>query len=178
MKTDTKTADLGTKTLQRLLHERASWMTGHSRWDSEDLVQDTLERALRNLHRFEQGSNLQAWLTTIMQRLLIDQRRRERGLSYQPLPDLPAPEIDSEREDRENVLLATVARIEELIASLPADFRLVLELYARAGLGYGEIARRLSIPVSTVGTRLLRARRLMRTINGQRAGTTNQGWAE
>jgi RNA polymerase sigma-70 factor, ECF subfamily len=168
---DEKPASLGASNLQRFLRERALRLTGKRGPDCDDLVQDTLERALRNLHRFTSGTNLRAWLATMMQRLMIDQHRRRR-LRLATLPELPAPEPDPEREDRENLALDMLARVDELLARLPREFRSVLELHAHAGLGYREIARRLEIPVSTVGTRLMRARRMMRTISGQSA------WAE
>ncbi len=163
----TETTSLGARNLQRFLRERAWRLAGRNLPDCEDLVQDTLERALRNLHRFTPGSDLQAWLATMMQRLMIDRHRRNRNVTLTPLTDLPATEPDREREDRENLLLGTLARVDELLARLPRDYRAVLELHARGGLRYSEIARRLSIPVSTVGTRLLRARRMMRRISGQ-----------
>jgi RNA polymerase sigma-70 factor (ECF subfamily) len=162
-----ETASLGARSLRQFLRQRAQRLVGRGGPDCDDLVQDTLERALRNLHRFTPGSNLHGWVSTMMHRLMIDRHRRERNLRPGPLPDLPSPEPDLEREDRENRLLSTLSRVDELLARLPPSYRAVLELHARAGLGYSEIARRLAIPVSTVGTRLLRARRLMRVHSGQ-----------
>jgi RNA polymerase sigma-70 factor (ECF subfamily) len=160
----TERTALAAAQLRRTLDTRAARLTRHSRADADDLVQDTLERALRNLHRFERGSNLQAWLTTIMGRLLIDQHRRRARCTPVELGEMEVPISDAGEEDRETDAIAAVARLEGAMAQLPPNFRCVLELHARMGLQYDEIARRLSLPIGTVGTRIHRARRLLRSL--------------
>jgi RNA polymerase sigma-70 factor (ECF subfamily) len=134
-----------------------------SRADAGDLVQDTYEKALRRRAQYEPGTNLQAWLCTILHHLFIDRcRARSRGPAHAPLEEvvLPAPEPASEpawaaltRDD----VVAAVARLEP-------DFRRVYELHTLEGVPYQEIAARLGIPKATVGTRLARARRKLRDL--------------
>jgi RNA polymerase sigma-70 factor, ECF subfamily len=154
--------DLATPSICRTLNGRAARMTRYSRADADDLVQDTFERALRNLHRFEPGTNLQAWLVTIMSRLLIDRTRAKPKLASVDVDSLPASGDYSPDNDNEVATIATTAQLDQAISRLPKPFRHVLELREREGLSYGQIARRLSLPVSTVGTRLIRARRQLR----------------
>ncbi|MCB9651245.1 MAG: RNA polymerase sigma factor [Deltaproteobacteria bacterium] len=128
---------------------------------AQDLVQDTLLRAIEKKAAFEVGTALRAWLVTILNNRFIDQCRRERargahepvdGLPLaQPLPDPPPAwaslDIDALRRATER---------------LPKDMAEVYRLSAFEGLSYAEIAGRLGIPQNTVGTRLLRARRKIR----------------
>jgi RNA polymerase sigma-70 factor (ECF subfamily) len=147
----------------RVLNGRAARLTQHSSADADDLVQDTFERALKNLHRFERGSNLQGWLTTIMTRLLIDQHRRRSRLVSMNMEDIPAPMPD-ETHDAETATVITAARLEEAFTRLPESFRDVLDMHQRKGLSYQRIARRLGVPIGTVGTRIYRAKRRLRAL--------------
>ena len=158
----TERSELGQDHIRRNLMAKAVRLAHPSWADPDDLVQDTLERALRNLHRFEPGSNLSAWLATIMRRLIIDHHRRERFRAYLPVPDVAAPEPD-DPPDPQIAALTDPDLLEEAISRLPESFRCVLFLHATTGLPYAEIARRLALPIGTVGTRILRARRLLRS---------------
>lgn len=131
--------------------------------DAGDLVQDTFERALRRRAQYEPGTNLRAWLCTILHHLFLDRvRATSRGPSHAPLDEVAvaAPERESEpawaaltRDD----VVAAVARLEP-------EFRSVYELHSLEGVPYQEIATRLGIPKATVGTRLARARRKLRDL--------------
>lgn len=131
--------------------------------DAGDLVQDTFERALQRRAQYQPGTNLRAWLCTILHHLFLDRcRARHRGPQHAPLDEvaLPAPEPASEpawaaltRDD----VVAAVARLEP-------DFRSVYQLHSLEGVPYQEIAARLGIPKATVGTRLARARRKLRDL--------------
>jgi RNA polymerase sigma-70 factor (ECF subfamily) len=130
--------------------------------DAEDLIQDTFERALRNLHQFQPGTSIRMWLFRIMYNLFIDRRRRRlhecRNDNVQPA-ELAAPEPDPlepwEEIDRDRVA-ATLAHLEP-------HFRVVLELHL-VPQTYREIGATLGIPAGTVGTRLLRARHKLRDL--------------
>lgn len=131
--------------------------------DAGDLVQDTFERALRRREQYVPGTNLRAWLCTILHHLFLDRvRANNRGPSHAPLDEVAvaAPERESEpawaaltRDD----VVAAVARLEP-------EFRSVYELHSLEGVPYQEIASRLGIPKATVGTRLARARRKLRDL--------------
>jgi RNA polymerase sigma-70 factor (ECF subfamily) len=152
-------------------HEKALLRRGRrlvgSEADARDLVQETLERALRTFHAFRPGTAVWAWLRTIMNSVWIDGwRRRQAAAKICSLPSVdlaaaPDPEPASGIEGSEEAILA---RLPEAIERLPPIFREVLELRLQANRSYGEIADRLGIPSRTVGTRILRARRQLRAI--------------
>jgi RNA polymerase sigma-70 factor, ECF subfamily len=129
--------------------------------DARDLVQDTLERALRNFYQFQPGTNVKLWLYRIMYNLFVDRyRRRSHELSAESLDDidLPAPEADA---------LAPWQSIDErqftaALMRLDPPFRRVLELHFLDERSYRDISLELGIPTGTVGTRLLRARQKFR----------------
>ena len=133
---------------------------------AEDLVQETMLRALRGWNGFRAGSNARAWLVTILRNTFINDYRRRRR---EPVPvDLDAVDpwaiyravADSDPEG-EFFSRIVDARVLEAVDRLPPDFREVLVLSDMEGLGYAEIAAALEIPVGTLKSRLFRARRLL-----------------
>jgi RNA polymerase sigma-70 factor (ECF subfamily) len=129
--------------------------------DPDDLVQDTLERACRNFHRFDPDTNLHAWLRTIMQRLVIDDWRKRGKRHEVPADDLAAPEPGEPEPLWSRYTLDEVRRASlQLREPLGTTFRLRLV----DGLCYTAIAARLGIPASTVATRLMRSRRQIRDL--------------
>jgi RNA polymerase sigma-70 factor (ECF subfamily) len=152
-----------------LPHEAALLRRGRrlvgSESDARDLVQETLERALRTFHAFRPGTAVWAWLRTIMNSVWIDGwRRRQAAAKICSLPSIdmaaPEPEPTPAFGSDEEIL----ERLPHAIARLPRIFREVLELRLQDNRSYGEIAERLGIPSRTVGTRILRARRQLRHI--------------
>lgn len=129
--------------------------------DAWDLVQDTFEHALRAYARLQPDSNLRVWLMTIMHHLFIDRcRRKAREPSAALIEEdqIPSPEP--------NTAPAWASVSEEAVAAAVADlespFREVYQLRLIDKCSYDEIAERLLIPRSTVGTRLMRARQKLR----------------
>ena len=122
---------------------------------ADDLVQDTLVRALRAEHLFH-GGDLRTWTFTIL--LNLDRNRR-RSLSRRPvlaaIEDVdPAAEPGSDGTGRD---------IERGLAFLPAEQREVLLLVALEGMSYREAADVQGVPIGTVMSRLSRARNTLRT---------------
>ena len=122
---------------------------------ADDLVQDTLVRALRSEHLFE-GDEIRSWLYTILTNL---NRNRLRSLARRPvlspieendLPDLAGP--DAGGRD-----------IERALALLVEDQRTVLLLVVLEGLSYREVAEVQGVPIGTVMSRLARARSQIKT---------------
>jgi len=131
--------------------------------DARDLVQDTLERALRRFASFEPGTNARAWLFSILHNAFIDRcRRRAAEPKRMSLDDVELP--SSEPEEPPAWTSITLEQLRTAIARLEPEFRSVYELHAVDGLAYQEISTRLGIPVNTVGTRLGRARKKLRTL--------------
>jgi RNA polymerase sigma-70 factor (ECF subfamily) len=143
-----------------VLYARAMRLV-RSRSDALDLVQDTYERALRGKASFTLGTNLRHWLMTIMYNLFLDRCRR---LAREPrsysLDDhevaSPEPYVPEAWET------ITQDQIHAALADLERPFREVYELRLLENCSYDEIADKLTIPRSTVGTRLMRARSKLR----------------
>ena len=127
---------------------------------ADDLVQDTLVRALRAEHLFH-GGDLRTWLFTIL--LNLDRNRR-RGLSRRPVLAViedadPPAEPGSDGTGRD---------ITRGLSLLPPEQREVLLLVALEGMSYREAADVQGVPIGTVMSRLSRARTTLRThIDGE-----------
>jgi RNA polymerase sigma-70 factor (ECF subfamily) len=139
--------------------------------DADDLVQDTLERALRSWQRFAPGTNLRCWLHTIMHNLFLDhcRARNRRELATRDAAqevrdggpwELDAPEWES----------VSLVEVQDLSRGLRPALRDAVELVFFCGFNYEQAAERLRIPKATVGTRLLRARKQLRLMIEQRRG--------
>ncbi|HWA41029.1 MAG TPA: sigma-70 family RNA polymerase sigma factor [Gemmatimonadales bacterium] len=134
--------------------------------DAEDLVQETLLRAWRGWGSFTPGSNVRAWLLTILRNTFISRwrSRRKEGTAV-PLDDADPHAIhravggtDPEGSFFDRVVDQHVVRAVE---ALPEEFREALVLSDLEGLPYAEVAEVLGIPVGTVKSRLFRARRIL-----------------
>ncbi|MEO8716666.1 MAG: RNA polymerase sigma factor [Burkholderiales bacterium] len=125
---------------------------------ADDLVQDTLERAWSKLHLYRHGTDLRAWLFTVMHNVHVNQVRAARPTA--PLDD-EMPEL-AQRAVQGDALL--VRDLERALAALPAAQREVLMLVALEDLSYDETARVLGIPIGTVMSRLARAREKVRIL--------------
>src|SRR5438045_8598034 len=126
------------------------------RANADDLVQDTLERAWTKLHLYRQGTDLRAWLFTVMHNVHVNRVRATRV--NDPLED-EMPEL-AQRGTQADALL--VRDLDRAIARLPADQRAVLLLVTLEEMSYEEVARTLGIPIGTVMSRLSRARETLR----------------
>ena len=130
---------------------------------SDDLVQDTLARAWEKRRLWRSGSDLRAWLFTIMHNVHVNQlalaRRDAANVSIDADPGNPAWQLPvrSEALDRLELL-----ELVEHIGRLSPDQREVLLLAAVEELRYDEIAGVLSVPIGTVMSRLSRARGKLR----------------
>jgi RNA polymerase sigma factor (sigma-70 family) len=145
------------------LRRYARVLTGDSS-RADDLVQDTLTRAWEKRELWRPGSDLRAWLFTIMHNVHVNQfaiRRRERAESSLDADDgplrgweIPVRATQSDRVELTEVLMH--------IQRLPTEQREVLLLAAVEELRYEEIARLQGIPIGTVMSRLNRAREKLR----------------
>ena len=125
---------------------------------ADDLVQDTLERAWAKLHLYRRGTDLRAWLFTVMHNVHVNRVRAARPVD--PLED-EMPEL-AQRGTQADALL--VRDLDRAIARLPADQRAVLLLVTLEEMSYEEVARTLGIPIGTVMSRLSRAREKLRAM--------------
>ena len=127
---------------------------------ADDLVQDCLERALRKLHLWQAGSNLKAWLFTIMHNLFINTQIRLSRLPKMVSLDAVSDtlKINGYVEQGTEIYELTVA-----VSKLPVDQKNVILLVGLEGFGYKEVSNILGIPLGTVMSRLHRAREKLRS---------------
>lgn len=138
---------------------------------ADDLVQDCLERALGRLHLFRPGTNLRAWLFTIMHNLHVNARIRT-GRS----PEIPgAPQSDGGEAAPAQGGGLLLRDLERALGALPEEQRTVVLLVGLEGLSYRDTADVLGVPVGTVMSRLARGReRLRRLVDGEARQTMRQ----
>jgi len=138
------------------------------REEANDLVQDTLVRAMRSMPHFRAGTNMRAWLMKIMTNLFIDRCRKAAGRpSLVPLLDDGASIATPAAFEDESPLLCEQISFEQLQSALQEIdpiFRNVYELRVTKQLSYEQISIELKIPIGTVGARLSRARAHLRRI--------------
>lgn len=143
-----------------------------SRSDAEDLVQDTLVKAIRARAQYESGTNLKAWLLKILKNTFINRYRRnglERnvldGPDADPLADgwIGAETLRAMRDPEGQALRPALEReIGAALDAIPEEFRLVVVLADVEELSYREIADMVGCPIGTVMSRLHRGRRLLK----------------
>ena len=126
---------------------------------ADDLVQDTFERAWARLATWRRGSDMRAWLFSIMHNLHVDQRRK---------PVVATTSMDDEafeipvrgmQDDR-----LEVRDLGAAFVRLPTDQREILLLVVLEDMGYDEVARTLDVPIGTVMSRLSRGRARLRAL--------------
>lgn len=135
-----------------------------SRDDAEDLVSDTMLRALERWEQYHLGTNIRAWMFTILYHVFVSRKRRSDREVQQPEDTEgwalfePVGEADPEGSFYDSFLDEEVTRA---IHSLPAEYRSAVVLSDLQGLRYSEIADALGVPEGTVKSRLFRGRRIL-----------------
>tara|TARA_R110000772_G_scaffold232445_3_gene343986 strand:+ start:1333 stop:1851 length:519 start_codon:yes stop_codon:yes gene_type:complete len=128
---------------------------------ADDLVQDTLERALSRLFLWRRGSNLRAWMFTILRNQFLNGRRTR----YAPATTLAAEQWDALLIHLPEQPARMAARdLLRALDRLTDDQREVLLLVGLEGLSYDEAARVLDVPTGTVMSRLSRGREALRRL--------------
>ena len=136
-----------------------------SRDDAEDLVSDTLLRALERWEQYHLGTNIRAWLFTILYHVFVSRKRRIDAREVQQPEDTEGwalfeavGEADPEGRFYDSFLDEEVTRA---IHALPVEYKSAVVLSDLQGLRYAEIAQILGVPEGTVKSRLFRGRRLL-----------------
>jgi RNA polymerase sigma-70 factor, ECF subfamily len=131
---------------------------------SDDLVQDTLERALGRTELFRSGTDLRAWLFTIMHNIFVNQVRKSstRGV-HLSVDDDAIPETEYAVPASQSGVLE-VRDLDYALQRLPADQREVVLLVGLEEMSYADVALALDIPVGTVMSRLSRGRERLRAL--------------
>lgn len=137
------------------LRRFARSLTGNAA-DADDLVQDTVERALRNLHQWETGTRLDSWMFRITRNLWIDKVRAAKVRAASPLEDVETQiATDGSRDAEARLAFAATAKA---FAKLPAEQREAVALVVMDGMPYRDAAEILGVPLGTLTSRLARAR--------------------
>lgn len=122
---------------------------------ADDLVQETVMRALKSHHLFQVGSNLRAWLNTILHNCFCSHMRQK---SWRGEVGDPDGVIANERPQSENQIWALeLAEVQARIRVLPKQLRDIVRLIAE-GEDYESVAKRLGVPLGTVKSGCSRAR--------------------
>jgi RNA polymerase sigma factor (sigma-70 family) len=136
----------------------------HDQEEAKDLFQETIMKALLNRDKYQLGTNLKAWLYTIMRNIFINNYRRNKKFT-KVQSDVSSEffinthEITANNEGYRNM---RVAEIKKAIEELPEVFRLSFELYY-TGYKYQEIAEILQEPLGTIKSRIHFARKMLVT---------------
>jgi RNA polymerase sigma-70 factor (ECF subfamily) len=141
------------------LYARALKLCGNSS-DAQDLLQDTVVRALRFESTFERGTNLKAWLYQILMSVFVSRCRRLRR-ERRALEWLSADPCAWTRHEAPAAMTKLSTPVERALKTLPAKFARVLELVDIEERSYREAAEELGLPIGTVMSRLFRGRRML-----------------
>lgn len=169
--------DLRTDLIQLLprLRRFARGLAGNAD-QADDLLQASLEKALRNLDGFTRGTRMDAWMFRIIRNTWIDVvRARRMTLDYDTEAADTIIGSDGHTTTEAHLHLAEVRRA---IATLPEDHRTVLLLVCVEGLRYREVADLLEVAQGTVMSRLSRARQVLAArLNETPAGAQQEGFS-
>jgi RNA polymerase sigma-70 factor (ECF subfamily) len=133
--------------------------------EAEDLVSDTLLRAFQRWEQYRLGTNIRAWLFTILYHAFVSRKRRIDAREVQPLEDEEGREMFEAVGDinPEGTFYDSFVdqEIVNAVESLPEEYRAAVVMSDLHGLRYGEIAKVLGVPEGTIKSRLFRGRRLL-----------------
>jgi RNA polymerase sigma-70 factor, ECF subfamily len=133
--------------------------------DAEDLVQDTYLKAFKSAHQFERGTNLKAWLYTILHNTFRNLRRHDGRNPVDvdsEIVDRAADAVGGENTPEEVLTRATLdADLQAALDALPEAFREAVWLRDVEELSYAEIAAVVGVPIGTVMSRISRGRRAL-----------------
>ncbi|MGW0161367.1 sigma-70 family RNA polymerase sigma factor [Mycobacterium sp. NPDC003323] len=144
----------------------------HNEADAEDLLQDALMHAFMGFHRFEEGTNLNAWLFRIMHNRWISgyrmKQRRPTEYAVGSIADLDLPTAvmrTTHARSAESTALDGFpdAELKAALDQLPEGFRIALYYSDVQGLTYAETAVVMGTPIGTVMSRVFRARAQLRS---------------
>lgn len=141
------------------LRRYARAMTGNSA-RADDLVQDALERAWSRRHLWRRGSDLRAWLFTIMHNVFVNQLRQNRE-AHGHAPFDEDHESSAFAAPEQALALRDLARALE---QLPVEYREVVLLVGLEQMSYSEVAKVLGAPLGTIMSRLSRGRERLRAL--------------
>jgi RNA polymerase sigma-70 factor (ECF subfamily) len=132
---------------------------------ADDLVQDCLVRALSKAHLWQEGSDLRAWLFTILHNQYVNRVRRSvrEGVAVSMSDDEPSFICAANQEKS-----LELRDLDRALAKLPEEQRTVILLVGLEGMSYEAMAKIVGVPTGTVRSRLSRGREELRRLMGER----------
>lgn len=130
--------------------------------DAKDLIQETLYRAIANREKYHNGTNIKAWLYTIMRNVFINNYRRKKKFT-KVSSDVPQDYFlfqTNRVAQNDGIVNSGLREIKSAIDRLPEIFRLSFELHY-VGYKYQEIAETLHEPLGTIKSRIHFARKML-----------------
>ncbi len=165
----------------------ARYLTRHQQ-EAEDVVQETMLKAMKAIDSFQEGTNVKAWLMTILRRTFIDRLRANRSRQHEVRLDsydqvegreeaATSGQLDDRWDNPEKILDQFEDKdMVEALKTLPDEIRWTLLLVDIEQLDYAGAARVLEIPVGTVKSRAHRGRGMLRDRLFTKA--RQRGWVE
>ena len=132
--------------------------------DANDLVQDTMIKAIRYATMYKEGTNIKAWLYTIMKNTFINNYRRgsKRNSIMETTEDLSSSQLKASASSNQGENKFMMDDINKAISNLQSDYSTPFIKYFE-GYKYHEIAEELNIPIGTVKTRIHVARQVLKS---------------
>lgn len=129
---------------------------------AEDLFQDTAFLAFKNQDKFQMGTNLKAWLSTIMKNTFINQyrKRKRHGIVFDDSPENFLLNSGNQIEMNAGETNVTLEEIDVLVESLSKNLKKPFQM-ATEGFKYEEIAQTMDLPLGTVKSRIFMARKAL-----------------
>lgn len=131
----------------------------HNAVAADDLVQESVTRALTKSHLFRNGTNLRAWLFTIMHNVNISNARRNKHIGAPIDPDIAAATLATQPGQEEPLKLKALEKAMQII---PDTQRVAVIMAGVEGMSYEEISAQLDVPVGTIKSRVSRGRDALR----------------
>jgi RNA polymerase sigma-70 factor (ECF subfamily) len=133
--------------------------------DADDLVAETMLRALERWEQYRLGSNIRAWLFTILYHIFVSRKRRVEAREIREADEpigRTAPEAVGDADPEGTFYDSFIdEEVTRAIDALPEEYRTAVVLSDVHGLRYAEIAEVLNVPEGTVKSRLFRGRRIL-----------------
>lgn len=147
---------------------RYAMALAHNPVAADDLVQETVTRALTKSRLFREGTNLRAWLFTVMHNVHISNARRNKHIGAPIDPDIAAATLATQPSQEDPLLLKA---LEKAMRIIPDTQRVAVILTGVEGMSYEEISEHLNVPVGTIKSRVSRGRDALRKALHGREGS-------
>lgn len=134
--------------------------------DADDIVQIAVERALRRVDQFQQGTHLEAWMLSIVRNAWIDEARARTRRTKVFAPAELGEQVGHDGADDMHARLEA-NDVWTAMRRLPAEQREAVALVCVEGLAYREAAEALGVPIGTLTSRLARGREALQTMLGE-----------